>query len=147
MVNSKSNPEIKVLIQILEEIKNISNRLLKIEDSLRAMEAYSGQTGHSDDEERSNIKEDDFSIMPSSLEILNLQESRPGIFKTYRTIQKKDNWVTSTEIADTTGRSRGLESRYLNFLADNGFLLKKRVKVPGEEKATTVHFKIIGVDE
>jgi hypothetical protein len=147
MTDFKSTPETKVLIQILEEIKNISNRLLKIEESLKAMGAFSGQTGYSDIDERSNIKEADISIMPSSLEILNLQESRPGIFKTYRAIQKKDNWVTSTEIAEDTGRSRGLESRYLNFLADNDFLLKKRVKVPGEDKATTVHYKIIGVDE
>ncbi|GAH16541.1 unnamed protein product, partial [marine sediment metagenome] len=87
------------------------------------------------------------SSMLSSLDILNLQESRPGIFKTYKAIQKMDGWVTGSAIAEETGRSRGLESRYLNYLADDGFLLKKRVKVPGEDKATAVHYKIIGVEE
>ena len=147
MVDPKLTPEVEVLKQILNEIKSISKRLLKIEDSLKVLNAYPGQNGHLNAEERTDLKGTDNSTMPSSLDILDLQESRPGIFKTYRAIQKKENWVTSTEIADATSRSRGLESRYLNYLADNGFLLKKRVKVPGEDKATTVHYKIIGVGE
>ncbi len=147
MVDPKLTPEVEVLKQILNEIKRISKRLLKIEDSLKVLNTYPGQNGHLNAEERNNLKGTDNSTMPSSLDILDLQESRPGIFKTYRAIQKKENWVTSTEIADATSRSRGLESRYLNYLADNGFLLKKRVKVPGEDKATTVHYKIIGVGE
>lgn len=147
MVDPKLTPEVEVLKQILNEIKSISKRVLKIEDSLKVLNAYPGQNGHLNAEERTDLKGTDNSTMPSSLDILDLQESRPGIFKTYRAIQKKENWVTSTEIADATSRSRGLESRYLNYLADNGFLLKKRVKVPGEDKATTVHYKIIGVGE
>ena len=147
MVDPKLTPEVEVLKQILNEIKRISERLLKIEDSLKVLNAYPGQNSHLNADERTDLKGTDNSTMPSSLDILDLQESRPGIFKTYRAIQKKENWVTSTEIADATSRSRGLESRYLNYLADNGFLLKKRVKVPGEDKATTVHYKIIGVGE
>ena len=85
--------------------------------------------------------------MPSSLEILELQDSRPGLFTTYKTIQRKEDWVTSSDIASETGRSRGLESRYLNYLADNGFILKKRVKVTPESKATEVLYKTLGVDE
>ncbi len=147
MVDPKLTPEVEVLKQILNEIKSISKRLLKIEDSLKVLNAYPGQNGHLNADERADLKGTDNPTMPSSLDILDLQESRPGIFKTYRAIQKKEKWVTSTEIADATSRSRGLESRYLNYLADNGFLLKKRVKVPGEDKATAVHYKIIGVGE
>lgn len=147
MVDPKLTPEVEVLKQILNEIKSISNRLLKIEDSLKVLNAYPGQNDNLNADERTDLKGTDNSTMPSSLDILDLQESRPGIFKTYKAIQKKEKWVTSTELADATSRSRGLESRYLNYLADNGFLLKKRVKVPGEDKATTVHYKIIGVGE
>jgi len=147
MVDPKLTPEVEVLKQILNEIKSISNRLLKMEDSLKVLNAYPGQNTNLNADERTDLKGTDNSTMPSSLDILDLQESRPGIFKTYKAIQKKEKWVTSTELADATSRSRGLESRYLNYLADNGFLLKKRVKVPGEDKATTVHYKIIGVGE
>ena len=147
MADPNLTPEVEVLKQILNEIKSISKRLIIIEDSLKVQNAYPGQTDHSNVDERPDLKGTDNSTMPSSLDILDLQESRPGIFKTYRAIQKKEKWVTSTEIADATSRSRGLESRYLNYLADNGFLLKKRVKVPDEDKATTVHYKIIGVGE
>jgi predicted transcriptional regulator len=84
--------------------------------------------------------------MPSSLEILELQESRPGIFRTYKAIQKKDDWVKSTDIAKETKRSRGLESRYLNYLSKKGFVLKKREKTDPDSRATEVWYKIIGVN-
>lgn len=132
--------ENKILMQILEELKSISVRLKSIENSIKVTDSHSENITSSEQEETK------ISPMPSSLEILNLQESRPGIFKTYKAIQKMDGWVPGTTIAKVTGRSRGLESRYLNYLADDGFLLKKRVKVPGEDKATTVHYKIVGVE-
>jgi hypothetical protein len=133
--------ETRLLMLILEELKSISNKLRIIETSIK------DQNIHSYEMTSSEGKKTTVSSMPSSLEIINLQESRPGIFKTYKAIQKMEGWVTSTAIAETTGRSRGLESRYLNYLADDGFLLKKRVKVPGEDKATTVHYRIVGVEE
>ncbi len=133
--------ETKILMQILEELKSISARLKTIETSIKVTNSHSENNTSSEQQETKILS------MPSSLDILNLQESRPGIFKTYKAIQKMDSWVTGTTIADVTGRSRGLESRYLNYLVDDGFLLKKRVKVPGEDKATTVHYKIVGVEE
>lgn len=136
-----SASETKILMQILEELKSISARLKAIENSIKVT------TSHSENNTSSERQETKISLMPSSLDILNLQESRPGIFKTYKAIQKIDGWVTGSTIATVTGRSRGLESRYLNYLVDDGFLLKKRVKVPGEDKATTVHYKIVGVEE
>ncbi len=136
-----SASETKILMQILEELKSISARLKTIENSIKVT------SSHSENNTSSEQQETKISSMPSSLDILNLQESRPGIFKTYKAIQKMDGWVTGTTIANATGRSRGLESRYLNYLVDDGFLLKKRVKVPGEDKATTVHYKIVGVEE
>ncbi|MHA1993989.1 MAG: hypothetical protein ACW97Z_05575 [Candidatus Hodarchaeales archaeon] len=84
--------------------------------------------------------------MPSSLEILNLQESRPGIFKTYKAIQKKVDWVKSADIADMTSRSRGLESRYLNYLAQKGFVMKKREKIESDSRATEVWYRIVGAN-
>ncbi|MHA1967940.1 MAG: hypothetical protein ACW964_09075 [Candidatus Hodarchaeales archaeon] len=131
----------RLLMQILEELKSISNRLKTIENSIK------DQNIHSDEMIRSEGQKTTVSSIPSSLDIINLQESRPGIFNTYKAIQKMEGWVTSTAIAEATGRSRGLESRYLNYLADDGFLLKKRVKVPSEDKATTVHYRIVGVEE
>ncbi|MHA1237129.1 MAG: hypothetical protein ACTSQ9_05660, partial [Candidatus Hodarchaeales archaeon] len=80
------------------------------------------------------------------LDILNLQESRPGIFKTYKALQKKGDWVKSSDIIEETGRTRGLESRYLNYLAERGFVLKKREKVDLESKATEVWYKILGAN-
>ncbi|MFX0211357.1 MAG: hypothetical protein ACFFDT_35585 [Candidatus Hodarchaeota archaeon] len=139
--------ENSVLTDILKEIKKISNRLINIESSLVSMHSFMEKVTEQESLEGSNVHKVEESIMPTSLEVLNLQESRPGLFKTYKAIQKKENWVTSSDIAAETRRSRGLESRYLNYLADNGFVLKKRVKVIPESKATEVLYKILGVDE
>ena len=147
MADHSSTDDINILMQILDELKTISKRLLNIEGSLKTLNEYSIENNYLNTDNQLNTTKSDKLSMPSSLEILDLQESRPGIFKTYKAMQRKDDWVTSTEIAEITNRSRGLESRYLNFLSDNGFLLKKRVKVPGEDKATTVHYKITGADE
>lgn len=136
-----------VLTDILREIKLISHQLLSIESSLSNVHNYLAKLTGAESSEGSNLYEVEKPIMPSSLEILNLQDSRPGLFTTYKTIQRKDDWVTGSDIALETGRSRGLESRYLNYLADNGFILKKRVKVTPESKATEVLYKTLGVDE
>ena len=139
--------ENKVLIEILEAIRKISLQLSTIEDSISLMNNFLRNITEIGDLEGSTLQDVEKSTMPSSLEVLDLQESRPGLFTTYKAIQKKEDWVTSTDIAVETGRSRGLESRYLNYLADNGFVLKKRVKVTPESKATEVLYKILGVDE
>ncbi|MFX0122560.1 MAG: hypothetical protein ACFFAE_02925 [Candidatus Hodarchaeota archaeon] len=138
--------ERNILTDILKEIRKISNQLMTIESSLSNMHAFLERTERLDGLEDSNSYKVEEPIMPTSLEVLNLQGSRPGLFKTYKAIQKKEDWVTSSDIADETGRSRGLESRYLNYLADTGFVLKKRVKVTPESKATEVLYKILGAD-
>ncbi|MHA2245978.1 MAG: hypothetical protein ACXADY_13530 [Candidatus Hodarchaeales archaeon] len=135
------------LIDILREIKIISHQLMSIESSLSNVHNFLAKLTELESSERSNLYEVEKPIMPSSLEILNLQDSRPGLFTTYKTIQRKEDWVTSSDIALETGRSRGLESRYLNYLADNGFILKKRVKVTPESKATEVLYRTHGVNE
>ncbi|MFX1508277.1 MAG: hypothetical protein ACFFDC_19515 [Promethearchaeota archaeon] len=136
--------ENKVLGDILTEIKKISHQLMTIEGSLANLHDFLEKTTGVEAFEASGSHDTDESIFPTSLDVLNLQESRPGLFKTYKTIQKQDNWVTSSDIAAETGRSRGLESRYLNYLADKSFILKKRVKVTPESKATEVLYKILG---
>jgi hypothetical protein len=136
-----------ILIDILKEIKLISHQLMSIESSLSNVHNCLAKLPGLEFSEGSNLYEVEKPIMPSSLEILNLQDSRPGLFTTYKTIQKKDDWATSSDIALETGRSRGLESRYLNYLADNGFILKKRVKITPESKATEVLYKTLGVDD
>ena len=124
------------LVQILEELGQISTSLKTITSLLNGNNL---QETHNDSE----IK---VPSMPSSLEILELQESRPGIFRTYKAIQKKDDWVKSSEIASETKRSRGLESRYLNYLSKKGFVLKKREKSDSDSRATEVWYKIVGVN-
>jgi predicted transcriptional regulator len=62
-------------------------------------------------------------------------------------LQKKGDWVKSSEIAAETERSRGLESRYLNFLSEKGFVLKKREKLDAESRVTEVWYKILGVND
>jgi len=131
----------KVLDQILTELKNVSQYLNSINSSLVDLKAVSSQD---------SISKSSISInapMLSSLDILNLQESRPGIFKTYKALQKKGDWVKSSDIIEETGRSRGLESRYLNYLAEKGFVLKKREKVDLLSKATEVWYKILGAND
>ena len=130
----------EVLDQILTELKNVSQYLVSIDSSLADLKIK--QLKNSNSESSTSVN----APMLSSLDILNLQESRPGIFKTYKALQKKGDWVKSSDIIEETGRSRGLESRYLNYLAEKGFVLKKREKVDLESKATEVWYKIFGVN-
>ena len=134
----------EILSQILGELKMISQNLQSIDSFLASSSVIlpkaSGPEPHILDQSVS----DDLIAMPSSLEILNLQDSRPGIFQTYKAIQKKEDWVKSAEIADMTSRSRGLESRYLNYLAQKGFVVKKREKINTESRVTEVWYKIVG---
>jgi hypothetical protein len=126
----------ELLVRILEELGHISTSLKTITSLLNGNMTQEIQND-------SEIKPPS---MPSSLEILELQESRPGIFRTYKAIQKKDDWVKSTDIANETKRSRGLESRYLNYLSKKGFVLKKREKMDPDSRATEVWYKIVGVN-
>ncbi|MCK4848102.1 MAG: hypothetical protein KAT16_03680 [Candidatus Heimdallarchaeota archaeon] len=131
----------EVLDQILVELKNVSQYLISIDSSLADLKAKSSKNSISESSDLTKAP------MLSSLDILNLQESRPGIFKTYKALQKKGDWVKSSDILEETGRSRGLESRYLNYLAEKGFVLKKREKMDLESKATEVWYKIIGAND
>ncbi|NHJ01527.1 MAG: hypothetical protein EAX86_05260 [Candidatus Heimdallarchaeota archaeon] len=138
MTDQTDQPSNKLLQDILLELKKINTQLETIQLELQ----------HETDRiEEQFPKLDIHSTPPSSLNILNIQEQRPGIFKTYKTIQKKDNWISATDVSQETGRSRGLESRYLNYLAENGFITKKRVRLSDEEKATAVVYKYIEVNE
>ncbi|MHA1978792.1 MAG: hypothetical protein ACW98F_16845 [Candidatus Hodarchaeales archaeon] len=136
----------KILSQILNELKIISQNLKSIDSSLASASAVSPEISNTNNSilDESNVKA--LTSMPSSLEILNLQDSRPGIFQTYKAIQKKEEWVKSADIAVMTSRSRGLESRYLNYLAQKGFVVKKREKIDTDSRATEVWYRIIGVN-
>lgn len=131
----------EVLLNILQELKSISKSLIRIESKLNLndIEKYSNNGFKS--EKRID------SSLPSSLDIMELQDKKPGIFKTYITIQKQSNWLTSENVSKITGRSRGLESRYLNYLAEMGTIDKKRVKVNPKSKATEVLYRFKGVEE
>ena len=131
----------KVLDQILAELRNVSQYLVSIDSSLADLKNGSIKESSSSSTDLSNAS------MLSSLDILNLQDSRPGIFKTYKALRKKGTWVKSSDIIEETGRSRGLESRYLNYLAEKGFVLKKREKVGLEGKATEVWYTIQGASD
>ncbi len=131
----------EVLDQILTELKNVTQYLISIDSSLADLKADSSKDSNSESSYSTKAP------ILSSLEILNLQESRPGIFKTYKALQKKGDWVKSSDILEETGRSRGLESRYLNYLSEKGFVLKKREKVDFESKATEVWYKIKGAND
>ncbi|MFX0151035.1 MAG: hypothetical protein ACFFAJ_09665 [Candidatus Hodarchaeota archaeon] len=138
--NPEENP---VLFQILEEIKRVSEHLVLIEKTLTRLNGLLLKFVNS---EKEIAPFSDNSTVPSSLDILELQDSRPGIFKTYKALQKEDSWVKADKIAKRTNRSRGLESRYLNYLTERGIVLKKREKVDPNSKATEVLYKIVGVD-
>jgi hypothetical protein len=140
MADFQDNKLEKLLDQILTELKTVSQYLISIDSSLADLKIGTMQNS---DSESSNLTD---TPMLSSLDILNLQESRPGIFKTYKALQKKGVWVKSSDIIEDTGRSRGLESRYLNYLAEKGFVLKKREKVDLESKATEVWYKMLGAN-
>ncbi|MFX1284529.1 MAG: winged helix-turn-helix domain-containing protein [Promethearchaeota archaeon] len=45
---------------------------------------------------------------------------------TFQTILKRDKGASASEISKETGKSRSLESDYLNQLVDRGFVVKKR---------------------
>jgi len=138
MTESHNPEENPVLFQILEEIKNVSQHLISIEKSITNLNSLFSKFAHSEEELLSFPNE---MSIPSSLDILKLQDSRPGIFRTYKALQKEDGWVKAETIADQTNRSRGLESRYLNYLADRKIVLKKREKVKTESKATEVWYR------
>ncbi len=136
----------KILSQILDELKIISQNLTSIDSFLASSSIASAETTGSRTAVSNESRMDALTSMPSSLEILNLQESRPGIFKTYKAIQKIEDWVKSADIASLTFRTRGLESRYLNYLAQKGFVMKKREKIDSESRATEVWYKIVGAN-
>ncbi len=133
--------------QLLKEIMKISENLSSIETLLRNLTNNENDFPKLVSNSPPNGDRIGKKTMPSSLEILDLQEKRPGIFKTYRVLQKQGEWVKSSEIAEKTKRSRGLESRYLNFLAEKGFVLKKREKIEAESRVTEVWYKIIGEND
>ncbi|MFW9903271.1 MAG: hypothetical protein ACFFFH_02985 [Candidatus Thorarchaeota archaeon] len=60
---------------------------------------------------------------------------------TFRTILKRDTGATALEISLETGKSRSLESDYLNQLVDRGFVIKER------QGKKVLFFKIGELDE
>ena len=147
MTDSFDSEERELLLQILKEIQTITDHLILINSKLSSLTNLTTKFVESDEAELYNLTHNDKTAEPSSIDILDLQESRPGIFRTYKALQKKADWVKSSEIAKETQRSRGLESRYLNYLADNGFVMKKRLKVQPDSKATEVWYRIVGAVE
>ena len=133
--------------QLLNEIKEISENLKSIETLLRNITSSENEFPFVKTEITANTAPNMRKSLPSSLEILDLQDKRPGIFKTYKVLQKKGVWVKSSDIAQETERSRGLESRYLNYLTEKGFVLKKREKIDAESRVTEVWYKIVGEND
>jgi len=145
MTNDKINDSL--LKEILTEIRKITHQIIEVNGSLKNLTQSLLISPYITPLSATDLNESKDQEIPSSLDIIRLQEHRPGIFQTYKTIQKKDGWVSSQEIAETTTRSRGLESRYLTYLADQGFVIKKRIKSKTDSRATEVLYKIVGVDE
>lgn len=127
--------------EALEDIVNLlsemSMRLENIEKRLENRD-FSETKNISEIKQYEGFKED----LPTSMDILELQESRPGVFRTYKAIQRDNKWHSAQDIADITQRSRGLESRYLNELAELGIIDKKRAKVEKGSRITEVLFKV-----
>ena len=133
--------------QLLNEIKEISENLKSIETLLRSISSSENEFPFVKTGINTNTAPSIRQALPSSLEILDLQDKRPGIFKTYKVLQKKGVWVKSSDVAEETERSRGLESRYLNYLTEKGFVLKKREKIDAESRVTEVWYKIVGEND
>ncbi len=58
---------------------------------------------------------------------LDLLEKIPQhLRRTYETIMKIDQAATARDVAEATGKSRPLESDYLNQLSDHGWIFRKR---------------------
>jgi len=55
-----------------------------------------------------------------------LESIPPHLRETFQTILKRDKGATALQIAIETGKSRSLESDYLNQLENRGFIYKKR---------------------
>ena len=84
---------------------------------------------------------DSLSLDATSMDILSL---KPGTLKTWKAL-KKINKGTCTQIAEETGRSFRLESRYLNELHRAGIADKKRQK--SEKGATEMVYWLVGSEE
>ncbi|WP_455142401.1 hypothetical protein [Candidatus Hodarchaeum mangrovi] len=136
-----------LLREILAEIRKITQQIVDVKGSLENLTHSLLNSPYMTQLSATDLNEQKDQEIPSSLDIIRLQEHRPGIFQTYKAIQKKDGWVSSQEIAETTTRSRGLESRYLTYLAEQGFVIKKRIKSKTDSRATEVLYKLVGVDE
>lgn len=55
-----------------------------------------------------------------------LTQIPPHLRDTFQTVLKRDRGASALEIAKETGKSRSLESDYLNQLVDRGFVIKRR---------------------
>ena len=147
MSDEDTKTQIMLLRDILDELRNLTSEMQLIKKNLESFNEIITQLPLIElDEGEINDSISPISP-PSSIEILKLQEHRPGIFRTYKEIQKISNWITSSEVAEKTGRTRGLESRYLTQLADQGFVVKKRRQKKTDPRATEVLYKAIEVQD
>ncbi len=109
----------------LDELKNLMTKLVDAFQSIFLLEGKmsSSISGHVHGSVSSKNKKTSSNPVTTSMDILRM---RPGTLKTYKTVQKLGE-ATCTQVAEITGRTHGLESRYLNELARHGLLTKKRV--------------------
>ncbi|MHA1215029.1 MAG: hypothetical protein ACTSR2_07990 [Candidatus Hodarchaeales archaeon] len=147
MSRTQDQPETDVLGMILNKISTISDRIdiltesiEKLNNTLQGLYLSSSTDSQVSDTPKKQK-------LPSSIDLIKLQELRPGIFRTYKALQKYEGWISSQEIANLTKRSRGLESRYLTYLAKQGLVVKKRIKSKSDPRATEVLYKMVGVEE
>ncbi|MHA1973615.1 MAG: hypothetical protein ACTSW1_11510 [Candidatus Hodarchaeales archaeon] len=148
MTRPHDQPETEVLGTILDRITHISDKIDILTESIEKLNS----TLHDLYLSPSNVEiqpsnTSERQALPSSIDLIKLQELRPGIFRTYKALQKHPGWISSQELANLTKRSRGLESRYLTYLAKQGLVVKKRIKSKSDPRATEVLYKMVGVDE
>jgi len=117
--------EARLLKEILQELHSIHDLLAGFQEALRS----------------SNTSHESSSLDATSIDILSL---KPGTLRTWKAL-KKLGQATCTQIADETGRSFRLESRYLNELYRSGLARKKRR--PSEGGGTEMVYWLDGEEE
>ena len=125
-LKSSTQDELKTLLaEMLRELTEINDKLDLIIQELSLSSRQQAVTDKSESQATPQRKSRRREI--TSMDILKM---RPGTLKTYKAVQKLGE-ATCTQVAKLTGRTHGLESRYLNELERHGILEKKRVVEDG----------------
>ncbi len=129
----KSNQE-DLLLAILEELQDINNNLRELKNLMTSFVTQIQQEEFTREGHIAPLVSNHPHLAPvttkkssrRSITSMDILRMRPGTLKTFKAVQKLGE-ATCTQVAEITGRTHGLESRYLNELARHGLLTKKRV--------------------